>query len=69
MNRGLWTLLGFILFILGFSTLILGFIGVNFSFMTWIDAPGKLFGFVARLVMVLLGFVIVYLARTDWQAD
>lgn len=67
MNRGLWTLLGFCLFILGFSALVLSLVGVRISFLTWMDAPGRLFGFVMRLVFVLLGFVIVYLAQTDWK--
>jgi hypothetical protein len=67
MNRGLWTLVGFIFFLLGFSALVLSLVGVQLSFLTWLDAPGRLFGFVMRLVLILLGFVIVYLARTDWK--
>lgn len=67
MNRGLWTLLGFVLFVLGFSALVLSLVGVQLTILTWLDAPGKLFGFVMRLVFILLGFVIVFLARTDWK--
>lgn len=67
MNRGLWTVIGFCLFILGFSALVLSLVGVRISFLAWMDAPSMLFGFVMRLVFILLGFVIVYLARTDWK--
>ncbi|MFT6360903.1 MAG: hypothetical protein ACJAYJ_005146 [Saprospiraceae bacterium] len=67
MNRGLWTLVGFLFFVIGFSALVLSLVGVQFSFLTWLDKPSRLFGFVMRLVFILLGFVIVYLARTDWK--
>ena len=67
MNRATWTFVGFVLFITGFSALVLSLVGVKLSLLTWLDAPGRLFGFVMKLVLVLLGFVVVYLARTDWK--
>ncbi len=67
MKKGLLTLLGFVLFMLGFSALVLSLVGVQFAFLTWLDAPGRLFGFVARLVMIILGIVVVVLANTDWE--
>ncbi len=69
MKRGLLTLLGFVLFMLGFSALVLSLVGVQLAFLTWLDAPGRLFGFVARLVMIILGVVLVVLDNTDWKED
>lgn len=57
------------LFLFGFMALALSLVGVQLTFLTWIDAPGKLFGFVTRLLMILGGIVIVVLTRTDWREE
>lgn len=69
MNKGLFTLIGFILFIIGFVSLVLSMIGLQLAFLTWLDAPGRLFGFVARLVMIIGGIVLVALAQIDWERE
>lgn len=68
-RKGLWTFIGFLLFLYGFLALVLSLIGVQLSFLTWIDAPGALFGFVTRILMIMFGFAIVYLARTDFSGE
>lgn len=65
----MWTLTGFLLFCMGFMALVLSLVGVQISFLTWIDAPGRLFGFVIRLLMILSGVVIVYIHNTDWKGE
>ncbi len=60
---------GFLLFILGFSALVLSLVGVQLAFLTWLDAPGRLFGFLMKILMVVAGIVVVYLASTDWRAE
>ena len=69
MSKALYTFIGFLLFLFGFMALALSLVGVQLSFLTWIDAPGKLFGFVIRLLMILAGIVIVVLTRTDWREE
>ena len=69
MSKALYTFVGFLLFLFGFMALSLSLVGVQLSFLTWIDAPGKLFGFVIRLLMILAGIVIVVLTRTDWREE
>ena len=69
MSKALYTFVGFLLFLFGFMALALSLVGVQLSFLTWIDAPGKLFGFVIRLLMILSGIVIVVLTRTDWREE
>ncbi len=69
MSKTTLTIIGFLLFIVGGLALVLSLIGVQLSFLTWIDAPSQLIGFVIRLLMILAGIVIVVLARTDWRED
>lgn len=69
MSKTAKTIIGFLLFLIGGLALVLSLIGVQLSYLTWIDAPGRLFGFVVRLVMILSGIVILVLARTDWKED
>jgi membrane protein insertase Oxa1/YidC/SpoIIIJ len=68
-NKGLLTLLGFILVIIGFLALVLSIVGVKFSFLLWIDRPGPLFGFLVRILMIITGFVLVYLAQTNYRGE
>lgn len=65
--KGVLTLTGFVFFVLGFAALSLMVVGVQFSFLTWLDAPGKLFGFVARLLMIIVGIILVVLDNTSFK--
>lgn len=69
MSKTASTFIGFLLFIIGGLALVLSLIGVQLSYLTWIDKPSPLIGFVIRLLMILGGIVIVVLARTDWRED
>ena len=68
-NKGTLTLIGFILISLGFLAIILSMVGLRFTFLSWIDAPGALFGFTIRLLMVVTGFVLVYFAQSDFAGE
>lgn len=67
MKKSLWVTAGFLLFILGFVSLVLSLIGLDLSFLTWIDRPGGIFGFLVRILMIVAGVVIVYLSTTNWR--
>jgi len=69
MSKAIYTTIGFLLFIIGFLALGLSLVGVQLSFLTWIDVPGRLFGFATRLVMIIGGIIIVVLTRTDWREE
>ena len=62
-------MLGFGLIAIGFLSLILSLVGLQFAFLTWMDAPGRLFGLMLRLVVIMAGFMILVLARTDFRAE
>lgn len=69
MSKPLATFIAFILFIVGGLSLVLSLIGVQLSYLTWIDKPSPMFGFLVRLCMILGGVVIVVLTRSDWRED
>ena len=69
MNKPIFTLLGFLLFLFGFLSLVLSMIGVQLSFLTWLDLAGPLAGFLARIGMVLAGVIIVVLGQTNWAKE
>ena len=68
-KKGIYALLGFSLFIVGFLALFLILVGVQLSFLTWIDAPGRLIGFLIRIGMILSGAIIIFLSQTDWRKE
>ena len=67
MKKTLWVIFGFLLFIIGFTALVLSLVGVKLAYLTWIDKPSALFGFLMRILMIVSGLVIVYLSVTDWR--
>jgi hypothetical protein len=68
-QKNWFTLLGFLLFIMGFLSMILSMIGLQFAFLTWPDALGRLGGFVFRILMILSGIVLVAMQQTDWERE
>ena len=65
--KGILTLIGFLLVGIGFIALVLSLIGLQLSFLTWLDSPGRLFGFLMRIVMIVAGIILVYLAQMDLE--
>jgi len=68
-NRGLWTLLGFSLVILGFTSLIMTLVGVNWAFLGFLELGGRLFAFLAKILMVMAGGIVIALANNNWARD
>lgn len=69
MKKGIYTLIGFLLFIIGGTALVLSLVGVKLSFLLWIDAAGGLLGFIIRIVMMIGGIVIAVLSTGNWQEE
>jgi hypothetical protein len=68
-RKGLWSLIGFLLMGLGLMSLIFSMVGMQFSFMQWIDAAGRMAGFLFRLIMIIAGIVVLYLANTNFEEE
>jgi ABC-type antimicrobial peptide transport system permease subunit len=64
-KRDIFTLLGFLLFFIGFLALILNLVSLQLSFLKFIDMPGKTFGLVVRIAMIFGGMALFYIARND----
>ncbi|MCG8329225.1 MAG: hypothetical protein MI974_16135 [Chitinophagales bacterium] len=68
-NKGIFSLVGFLLAGIGFISIVLSLIGAELSFLTWLDSLGRLVAFLIKIVMILLGIVIVYLAQSDFKGE
>jgi hypothetical protein len=68
-NKGLWSIVGFLLTALGFLAIALSMVGIQFAFLTWLDATGRLFGFIAKIAMIIAGILILYLAQSDFAGE
>lgn len=67
-NRGLLTCIGFLFFIIGFTSICLSLMGIQFTFLAWMDT-NPLFGFIGRLVIVISGFLLVAIDGMEWGAE
>lgn len=65
MNRGIWTLIGFLLFFTGVLALILMLVQLKLSFLAWMDEPSKTVGLILRLIMIFGGGIIMYWSKMD----
>lgn len=68
-NKNLWILIGLLLVIFGFTSMILQMIGTQWVFLSFLEIPGRLFAFLSKIIMVIGGFIIIVLARTDWARE
>ncbi len=69
MNKGILSIIGFVLTALGFLSIVLSLVGVQLAFLTWIDELGRLFGFLVKLGMIIAGILILYLAQSDFKGE
>jgi hypothetical protein len=68
-NKTFWTIVGFLLAGTGLIALILSLVGVQLVGLAWLGKISGLLAFVVHLLMVMGGFVLVYLMRTNFSGD
>lgn len=68
-NKGRWLLTGFLLVVFGLTSLVLQMVGARWVFLQFLEIPGRLFAFVIEILMVMAGFIIFILAKTDWDQE
>ena len=66
-RASVFLILGFLLFLFGFIALVLMLVGLQLSFLAFIDDWGRPAGLLIRLLMIFGGVVIVYLMRSRFQ--
>ncbi|GAB4255979.1 MAG: hypothetical protein Kow0027_22920 [Saprospiraceae bacterium] len=69
MKKAAWLTVGFLLFFIGFLSIILNMVGVEFSFLTWLDRISGLVAFIVKILMIIGGIVILYLNSTNWREE
>ena len=67
MNKGIYSLIGFSLFLLGMLSLVLSLVSVQLSFLTWIEAGGRGLGLLIKLMMIVIGVVLIVITRSDFE--
>jgi TRAP-type mannitol/chloroaromatic compound transport system permease small subunit len=68
-NKSTYILLGYLLFLFGFTAIVLQLVGVQWVFLSFLERGGRLFSFIVKILMVLAGIVMIVLARTDWERE
>lgn len=63
------TIIGFLLAGTGLLALILNLVGLNLSFLVWMESGGKLLGLLLEILMTISGFVMVYFGQTDLSQE
>lgn len=63
------TIIGFLFAGTGLLALILNLVGLNLSFLVWMESGGKLLGLLLEILMTISGFVMVYFGQTDLSQE
>ena len=67
MNKGLITLLGFILFLIGTLALVLNLVGLNLSFLSFLEDLPRIAGFLVKIFILISGLIVMYISRSNPQ--
>ena len=67
MKKSALSIIGFLLFTIGFVSLLLMATGLRLSYLSFIDKLGNLPGLLIRLGMIVIGIVLIYVDRTTTQ--
>ena len=65
MKNTIFTVLGFAFLLTGFIALILSLVGVRLVMLAFLDlipSPGS---FIAKIVMIMIGIVLIYVGKSD----
>ena len=70
MQKSILSLVGFILFLLGFLAICLNLIGGQFTFMKWMkDSLGAQTSMIIQFLMIVFGLILVILAQTNFGRE
>lgn len=64
MDKPIVTVVGYALILFGLLSLILSMIGLRLTFLSFLDFAGPLLGFILKISMIMLGFVLMYISKT-----
>ncbi len=58
------SIIGFLLFLIGFTTLFLGIVGVQLSFLSFLERINGTTSLLIKLGMIITGIILVFQAKT-----
>ncbi len=56
--------IGYILFVVGALAIILSMVGINLSYLSWLEDLGRLPAFAIKLSFIVFGLIIMYVSKT-----
>jgi hypothetical protein len=68
-RKDLTTTIAFFLFLAGFTSLMLSMVGIRWSFLAWLDHIGPVFGFVTKVMMILVAIVLLASVQTTGNEE
>jgi hypothetical protein len=69
MNKSLFSIIGFLMFIIGGIALVLTLVGMRLTILSPLESLGAGIAFIVKLLIMVFGIIIVYLARTTTEED
>lgn len=63
MKKEYVTIVGFFLFLAGFMAIVLSLVGLQLTFLSWIQSFGKGISIIIKLVMLFSGLIIMYISK------
>ena len=67
MNKNIFTVIGFLLFLSGMYALSLSLVGAKFTPLLFLEKLGGTGSFVVKIFMVLIGILLIFLSRTNTE--
>jgi hypothetical protein len=64
-NKTAWTIVGFFLAGSGLLSIMLSLIGAKLAWLAWLAGFGHLVTFLVHIIMMLTGFIIIYLSQLN----
>ena len=61
------TVIGFVLLMVGATTVFTTMVGLDIAPMAWIYEKSAILSYAVRLGFVVVGLVLIYVGRTDWD--
>lgn len=65
-NKTIYTTIGFLMFIIGFLALFLSLVGLNLSYLSWINKTiGDGGAFLVNICLIVGGAILVYMMKAN----
>ena len=63
--KSYYSVIGYVLFILGFLSILLGLLGIKLSILAWLDNLSGITALMIKLGMMIGGLILMYVTRID----